>query len=113
MSPGGEYPDETKTVAWICLPDAPCPPEEDTAHLLAQMAAEPWQVPDAAGDLAGQAAGLREVTDQSGEATDEANDTVFSTAHGPAATRKSILGARWAHQVAGPSSDDQLDRPCG
>jgi tetratricopeptide (TPR) repeat protein len=99
---------ETREDAWICLPDAPYPPEPDADPPPSPEVAVPRQLPSAVAGFAGRAAELEALTSLLEEAALPGGTVVISAIDGTAGIGKTALAVQWAHQVADRFPDGQL-----
>ncbi|GAA2586298.1 tetratricopeptide repeat protein [Actinomadura fulvescens] len=90
---------QTRTSAWICLPDDPYPPRQPMPDV-----AVPRQLPAAIAGFTGRRAELRALTAM----LEETSTVLISAIGGTAGIGKTALAVHWAHQVAARFPDGQL-----
>jgi tetratricopeptide (TPR) repeat protein len=99
---------ETETAAWICRPDDPYPPSEDTALLSPPQVTKPRQLPLAIAAFSDRERELQNLTHLLEQETSPGTNTVIAVVQGMAGIGKSVLVVNWAHSVARRFPDGQL-----
>ncbi|MGH3971795.1 MAG: tetratricopeptide repeat protein [Pseudonocardiaceae bacterium] len=104
---------ETEDTAWVCLPDHPYPPRDDTNDLPTPRAtknamAVPRQLPATIPSLVGRAHELATLTRILDEPTERNVAVVISAIAGTAGVGKTALAVHWAHRVRDRFPDGQL-----
>jgi tetratricopeptide (TPR) repeat protein len=99
---------ETRTRAWIRLPDDPYLPHEQTARSLASPGAVPRQLPMATAGFAGRETELDLLTEMLEERIGVGGTVVISAVDGTAGIGKTAIAVHWAHRVTNRFPDGQL-----
>lgn len=103
---------ETRTTAWISLPDHPYPPAGEGADLAVpvpeRVVAAPRQLLAPISDFVGRAAELKALTRLLDDSGGRGALVVISTIAGAAGVGKTALAVQWAHQVRERFSGGQL-----
>ena len=99
---------ETQARAWICLPDDPYPPHQQTARSFTSPVVVPRQLPTATAGFAGRETELDALTEMLEESIGVGGTVVISAVDGTAGIGKTAVAVYWAHRVADRFPDGQL-----
>jgi tetratricopeptide (TPR) repeat protein len=101
---------ETRTTAWVCLPDqlSDHPETPSPARPAAEPASTPRQLLAAVGDFVGRDDELKALRGLLDEPVERAPTVVVAVITGPAGVGKTALATHWAHEVRDRFPDGDL-----